>query len=116
MDLLCYDDVDLAGREIDDPLAELEQDLVHVAFEAPGSNLDDLERGVGLRDRLSGVADPKVAQQLDAAWMRDDRVTSSKTAMAETAPGEFALDAQVQVNGTTLKINLDVAQQEGRIQ
>lgn len=115
MDVLCYDDLDLSGTDIDDPLVELEQDLVHRALEAPGSNIDDQERGLGLRDRLSGLEDPTIAQQTDAEFMKDDRVTTSRTAIAETQPGEYALESEIQVNGKTLKIDLDVAQQEGRI-
>ena len=47
-DLLCLDDLDLFATEIDDPIGELEQDLYHRLIELPGTNPDDVNRGLGL--------------------------------------------------------------------
>lgn len=116
MDVVCMDDLDLGGRELDDPLEELHQDLYHRALEAPGSNLDDVDRGLGLRDRMSGFEDPRLASQVEAEFSKDNRVTSTSATVSPTDDGRYAIDAQVQANGRTLGIDLELAQAEGRIQ
>ncbi len=40
MDVVCFEDLDEFGRDLDDPVEELEQDIVHMLFESFGSNAD----------------------------------------------------------------------------
>lgn len=76
-DLVCEMDLDLFGRETEDPLEILSQDLYHRLIELYGSNPDDPDRGVGIASMLSGTAedvDPGAA--IEADFRKDDRVVS----------------------------------------
>ncbi len=88
VDALCLYDLDPYGRELNDPLQELWQDLLHRLLEAPGSNLDDPDRGVGLEDMLSqgfdasqGAPSQFVAQRIRADFLKDDRVLDCQAAL-----------------------------------
>jgi hypothetical protein len=94
MDGLCFDDMDEFGRELDDPFLELEQDIVHVLFEAFGSNPDALTRGAGLRALLSGPASnlPRAKAQIEGAFAGDDRVVRIKADITSTDErGRYAI-------------------------
>lgn len=54
VDLLCIDDVDEFGRELDDPMEELFQDVIHMTLESYGTNPDAPTRSLGADDMLSG--------------------------------------------------------------
>jgi hypothetical protein len=103
-------DLDLYGREINDPLQELYQDLVHRLFESPGSNPADLDRGVGLFAMLSGRLQliPIVAM-IEADLVKDDRVSSCSAAVtAQDSNGNYLVSVQVVCNEAKLGISLAV--------
>jgi len=102
VDVLCFDDLDVMGRDLDDPLEELAQDLYHRLIERPGGNIDDPDRGVGIVQMLSGTLDPSIARLVDADFEKDDRVSASHTTITRTAAGEYRIDIEVDANGETL--------------
>lgn len=96
MDLLCFDDVDEYAREIDDPLEELAQDVVHTLLEAYGSNPDAPERGIGLEEMLSGPVDPTLAHRIETMLRdNDDRIDSAKVSISETSANAYRVDVHV---------------------
>lgn len=114
-DVLCFDDLDLFGRELDDPLAELEQDLVHRVYEVPGSNLDDPERGLGLRDRLNGIEDAALGPQIEAELSRDGRVDAARATRKDVSASSREFEVVIQVNGKQLNLDLDLAASQGKV-
>jgi hypothetical protein len=114
VDALCMNDLDLYGRDLNDPLGELYQDLVHRLFELLGSNADDADRGVGIEDMLSGgfVATnggPGVstAHRIEKDFLKDDRVKEVAANVVERAAGDFEINIQIVANEGTLGITLE---------
>jgi hypothetical protein len=106
MDVLCFDDLDLFGRDIDDPIAELEQDIVHTLFETYGSNAAAPTRGIGLEDALSGVADPGLAHRIETQLLDDVRITSVKATITQVDTKTQRIDLAIQADETELGIAL----------
>lgn len=107
MDALCFEDLDLFGTELDDPLLELEQDLFHRLIEAPGSNLDDLDRGLGLEEKLQGVIDPALSSQIENELRKDDRVSDARATITDEGSNTYRISIEVAVNGKALGFSLD---------
>lgn len=107
MDLLAFEDLDLFGTELDDPLEELRQDLFHRMIEAPGSNLDDPDRGLGLLDMLSGVFDPGLANRIEAECLKDDRVEAAKCTLEDLGQGSFRATLEIEANGEAMGVVLE---------
>ena len=97
-DLVCDRDLDLFGRETDDPLEILGQDLYHRLAESYGSNPDDVDRGVGLGGMLSGaLEDVDLQSAIESDFAKDDRVASSRatiTPLAERGGYRIAIEVQ----------------------
>lgn len=111
MDGLCLDDIDLFGAELDDPLAELAQDLYHRLIEAPGSNLDDPARGYGLEGRLSAAGTGQseataIEHGIEAEFRKDDRVLDVRASLSSPAAGEYRVDIQIMADEGKLGIVL----------
>jgi len=112
MEAVCLDDLDRFGAELDEPLAELAQDLYHRIIEAPGSNLDDPARGYGLEGRLSGAGRAgsllaTIQHGIEAELRKDDRVRDVRALVTTPAPGEYAIDLQIVADEGALKITLE---------
>ncbi len=112
MDALCLDDLDQFGGELDDPLAELAQDLYHRVIEAPGSNFDDVARGYGLEGKLSGgnrgatfLTDIK--QGLEAEMRKDSRVLEARAEVTSPATGEYEAHIDIVCDEGELGIKLE---------
>lgn len=101
-------DLDLFGRETDDELLVLEQDLFHRLVELYGSNPDDVNRGVGLGSMLSGIAndvDPGAAIESDFA--KDDRVVASRATVTPLADSSGGFRIAIEVQAVDGVIPLD---------
>lgn len=98
MDLRCYDDLDLFGAECEDALEELEQDNYHRLIEAPGSNLDDPDRGLGISDVLSGVADPSLGPRAEAELRKDDRNRAVRATVSSDTDGSYEMQIDVEAD------------------
>ncbi len=111
MDGLAFDDMDEFGRELDDPLAELVQDVVHLLLEVFGSNPDALGRGVGLVAALSGPASriPGIRAQIESQLHDDPRISNAKATITATdSRGTYRIDLEIEVNGADLALALEV--------
>lgn len=111
VDALCWDDLDAFGTELDDPLAELLQDLFHRLIETPGSNLDDPDRGYGLPDLLSSGALPgeittSIQHGIETELRKDDRVYSVAALVQETSKGEYSISIDIVADEEKLQLLL----------
>ena len=112
VDALCLDDLDANGTELDDPIAELYQDLYHrIALEAPGSNLDDPARGYGLVGRLSGAGkraalSADIKHGIESECRKDSRVLDARADVTETAPGEYLIALAIVPSEDELGVSL----------
>lgn len=115
-DARCEEDLDEYGRELSDPIAELDQDLFHRLLEAEGENIDDEDRGCGLRDILSGKFDTEAVQQrIVADFKKDPRVDSVTVAIDEEDGDLFQLRIDVDAIGKELGIVAEINTIEGTI-
>lgn len=105
-DVLCFEDLDQFGTDIDDPIAELEQDVFHILIETPGSNIDDPDRGLGLEDALSGEYDPKHPALIAAGLEKDPRIDAARCVITPREGGEYEIDISIDVNEQELQISL----------
>lgn len=105
-DLVCQDDLDPGGAETTSDLQSLGQDIYHVFLEAPGSNLDDPTRGVGVEGLLSGSTDDlkRNVQTIDRQLELDSRVAKSTTTLTNPATGEFDCNTVVEPIGSVLPL------------
>ncbi len=116
MDLLCVDDLDQFGGELDDPIAELAQDNYHRLIEAPGSNPDDPNRGLGLEDLLSasiaaGPTAPSDAVDLallgpriETELLNDDRNADVRATVSVLEQSQ---------RGTTFAVDIEIVTDDG---
>lgn len=106
-DLVCEFDLDLFAGETTSDLQSLEQDVLHMLLEAPGSNLDDLTRGIGVVDMLGGpVADlATVPHRIEAALAKDDRIDSSTVTIRRDADDTIRLTLVIVVGADVLGLN-----------
>jgi hypothetical protein len=75
VDGLCLFDLDPEGLELDAPLDELYQDLVHRLLEEPASNLADIDRGVGILGLVSSAVDVSIlSSAIEQDFLKDPRV------------------------------------------
>ena len=114
-DALCLYDLDAYGRELNSPLDELYQDLVHRLLETRGTNIDDPDRGVGLRDLLSAGYNPEngatqlIKAPIETDFRKDDRVQDVSASALVNLDGSIAVAIQVVANGTTMNIDVTFA-------
>lgn len=107
MDGLCFDDLDEFARELDDPFAELEQDVVHGLLETFGSNVDAPTRGAGLAAALSGPSTrlPTIRARIESQLRDDARLTNATCAIEPGANrGEYRVDIVLQINEDELAL------------
>jgi hypothetical protein len=106
-DVVCYDDLDEFGRDLDDPVTELEQDVVHMLLESYRTNVDALERSIGLEDALSGPTDPGLRHRIETKLSDDPRIDAAKAVLTATDNQTVRVDLFLQVNGAELGISLE---------
>ncbi len=105
MDGLAFDDMDEFARELDDPIAELDQDVVHILLEVFGSNPDVTTRGVGLVQALSGPANriPGMEAHAKSQLEDDPRIDRATVTISPTdARGAYRVDLVILVNNVEL--------------
>jgi hypothetical protein len=98
MDVLCTDDLDEFGRDIDDPLAELDQDVLHMLLESFGSNPDALSRGVSLRAALSGPVTVDLRRQIETRLTTDARISAARATLTEIEASSYRIDLVLQLD------------------
>lgn len=108
MDVLCYDDLDIFGRDLNDPLAELEQDVVHMLLEAIGSNADATDRSIGMDDALSGAKDPGLKHRIEQKLTDDPRISAANAIFEAVNDTDTKISLQLQVDETQLGVSVTV--------
>jgi hypothetical protein len=106
MDVVCFDDLDEFGRDLDDPLEELMQDVVHMLFESFGTNPDAIGRSIGLDDALSGPADPNLRRRIEQKLAADPRIFAAQATISKIEDGRYQIDLKLQVNQQELGVSL----------
>ena len=109
-DLVLVDDMDPLALQTTSDIQNLEQDVMHILDEAPGSNLDDMTRGVGLDFWLGGTAAEfdSLASTIDTQLEKDPRIQSSTTTITKATNGNggvsYMIAIQVEVSGAVLPL------------
>lgn len=88
-DLVCVEDLDAFASETASDLENLEQDLLHILLEDPGSNPDDVERGVGLPSLLSASTRSlnNITGIVESQLRKDDRIDQVHATLSELPAG-----------------------------
>lgn len=114
-DLVGFEDMDEFAAELDDPIAELEQDVYHRLVESYGSNLDvPAEASIGVGDVLNGAFDPQLGQRVEAGLKKDDRIDGVQAIVTRDTSGKFRLSAELEANSEELGITVDLSTTELR--
>lgn len=102
-DVVCLDDLDAFGRETTSDLQTLWQDVFHMLKEILGSNIDDVNRGIGVDQLLSGSTKPlaTIAGRIDQGLAIDDRIDGSTTTVSVETDGSFRIAIEISVSGKT---------------
>ena len=106
MDLVAWDDLDSTGAELNDPIAELEQDLYHRIIEPLGSNIDDPTRGFGIYRRLNKPFDAKIGKLLELELLNDERLDSCTVTVTDTGNGTYIIQIDGTADGAALGLTL----------
>jgi len=104
VDALAWDDLDEFGRELDDPLAELEQDIVHMLLESYGTNPDAPTRSIGLEDALSGASDPGLQHRIETKLTDDARIDAAEATLTDEGGGVTRVDLRIVANEAELGV------------
>jgi len=114
-EVVCFDDLDLFGRETRSDLEALVQDVYHMLIEELGSNLDVPDRGIGIYSLLSGsnIDVRAIAQRIDQQLPRDPRIDASSTSVEVGADGGYTLRIQIQAAGSVVGLAFAFASAAG---
>mgnify|MGYP006921385996 CR=1 FL=1 len=105
-DVICYDDLDEFGRDLDDPLLELEQDVVHMLLEGYGTNVSAPERSLALDDALGGASAPNLRHWIETKLTDDPRIDAVECTLTDEGNGSTRIALRLQVDGDELGITL----------
>jgi hypothetical protein len=114
-DGVCFDDLDPNGNETSSDAEALSQDIYHILIETLGSNLDDLNRGVGVEGYLSSStarldALPSI---IDSQLRKDTRIAASQTTLVTLMDGSFQISLSVEAVGTVIPLAFSYNPQTG---
>lgn len=109
MDVVCYEDLDEFGEDLDDPIAELTQDIIHTLLEDFGTNPDAPNRSIGLEAALSGASDPSLKHRIEVRLADDPRiiaVDADFTQVENGASDAITLTLRIQADAGELGVEL----------
>ena len=91
VDCVCEDDVDPLAAETTSDLQNLEQDVLHLLLEAPGSNEDDPLRGIGIMNYLSGTVNDlqSLPRLIEEQLLQDTRISTVDCNIVATGTPAF---------------------------
>jgi hypothetical protein len=117
-DLVDVTDLDPFASETTSDLQTLQQDVLHVLIEQPGSNPDDPTRGIGIDNYLSGTAADLVKARsiIDQQLTQDDRITSSSTSIGpnpDTSVGGYIVEIAIIGSAGVFGLSYGWTQQTG---
>lgn len=105
-DVVCFEDLDEFGRDLDDPVEELYQDIVHMLFESFGTNADAPDRSIGLEDALSAPTDPSLRHRIELKLTDDPRIDAAEATLVSVDDTHTRIDLKIQANATELGVAL----------
>lgn len=108
VDVVCFNDLDPFGRDIDDPITELQQDVVHMLLESYGSNCDAIGRSIGLEDQLSGSDLVSIRHLIETKLVEDPRIDAATATLTDKGGGSIQIDVSIQYDTTALGISVIV--------
>jgi hypothetical protein len=96
-DLVLVDDLDPLGAETTSEAQNLSQDCYHNLIARPGSNLDDINRGVGVDQYLSGTLQSFNALPgiIETDFLKDSRIQNCAAAVVQNADGSYTISVQI---------------------
>ncbi len=106
MDVVCYDDLDEFGRDLDDPVTELEQDIVHMLLESYRTNIDAFERSIGLEDAMSGTDNAGLRHTIETKLCDDPRIDAAKATFTQVDATTILINLLIQADSLELGIAL----------
>jgi hypothetical protein len=109
MDVVCFEDLDEFGEDLDDPVAELLQDILHMLLEDFGSNADAPNRSIGLEAALSGTSDPSLKHRVETRLADDPRIIAVEATFVQVENGpsdDITITLRIQADAGTLGIEL----------
>lgn len=106
-DLVALEDLDAFASETASDLETLEQDVLHILIEEPGSNPDDESRGVGIYDLLGGTETDlaNAEQRINTALEADERIDAADTTITKDADGAYLITIDITVDGVVVTLD-----------
>lgn len=116
-DLVCLDDLDPFAAETKNDLQNLGQDVFHVLLEVAGTNLDDIQRGVGVEQFLSGTTAnlTNMATIIEQQLLQDNRIDTCHVTITATgdASNTYKVVVNVGVDGSVLGLPFSLSPTAG---
>ncbi len=105
-DLVCLDDLDPFANETTSDLQSLFQDVYHVLVQLPGSNPDDITKGVGVQLYLNGTEDQfaTLPSTIEAQFQDDERIESCTVTTPRNPDGTFRVCIALGVAGSIIPL------------
>ena len=118
-DAVWSDDMDPNGNETTSDAQALAQDVYHILLETLGSNLDDLNRGIGVQGFASAQSGLLVNLPaiVDSQLRKDTRIDASKTTIttSSTSPLAFSMSVEIVASGTVIPLGYTYSSQTGLV-
>ena len=105
-DFLCLEDLDPLCSEVDARTAYI-QDIYHVLFEDPGTNIDDRDRGLGMQNWLSSAYNEQWPAQVERECKRFDETKDAVCTIEIEKDGRMLVSIELTTDDE--KIKLEVA-------
>lgn len=105
-DLVLDNDLDPFAAETTSDLQNLIQDVGHILVETLGSNPDDINRGVGIYNYLSGTVKDfqGVVGIIEKQLTTDDRIDSCNASIVQNSDDTFTLYINIAVDGSVIPL------------
>lgn len=114
-DLVDVVDLDPLASETTSELQNLAQDCYHWLLAWPGSNPDDLTRGVGVEQYLGGSTDTfaSLPSAIETDFLKDTRILGCAAQIITNPDGSFLLNISVQAITGVLPLSFRYTQAGG---
>jgi hypothetical protein len=114
-DLVDVVDLDPFASETTSELQNLAQDCYHWLLAWPGSNPDDLTRGVGVEQYLGGSTDTfaSLPSAIETDFLKDTRILGCAAQIITNPDGSFLLNISVQAITGVLPLSFRYTQAGG---
>jgi hypothetical protein len=112
-----FDDADPLAAETTSELQNLIQDCYHWLLCAPGGNLDDLTRGVGILNYLNGTTQDLVGLPgaIEQDFVKDPRITACSANVVKESDGSFTIAIQVETAMGVFPLTYGYSQSAGLV-